>query len=267
MTTESSVRPLTRLSRPPNAALTAQGGPGLPPKRESVIGTLNEGALHAQLKAWYAEPGDLLEQPVDGYVVDLVRGRQLVELQTAGFAPLRTKLDRLLAGHDVRLVVPIALTRRIVRLSADGEVLSARRSPRRGRAEDVFARLVSLPALLAHPRFELELLLTHEEEHRRHEAGRAWRRRGWVVVGRSLVDVEQRLVLRSAADAAALVPRVPEPFDTADLAAAAGCPRRLAQQMAYCLRALGELEPSGKRGGAVLYVRRAPRRPQPSARA
>jgi hypothetical protein len=218
-----------------------------------VIGTLNEGRLHADLKAWYAAPGDAFEQPVDGYVIDLVRNGLLVEFQTAGFAPLRRKLDRLLADHDVRLVVPIAATRRIVRLSDDGEVLSARRSPRRGRVEDVFARLVSLPALLAHPRFELELLLTHEDEYRRHEEGRAWRRRGWVVAGRSLVSVEQRLRLASAADAVALLPRLPEVFDTADLATAAGCPRRLAQQMAYCLRALGAFEQTGKRGRAALY--------------
>jgi hypothetical protein len=218
-----------------------------------VIGTLNEGRLHADLKAWYARPGDRLEQPVDGYVVDLVRGGLLVEFQTAGFAPLRRKLDRLLAEHDVRLVVPIALTRQIVRLSPDGEVLSARRSPRHGRVEDVFARLVSLPALLAHPRFELELVLTHEQELRRHEAGRAWRRRGWVVAGRALLSVEESVRLASAADAAALLPALPDPFDTAELAAAANCPRRLAQQMAYCLRALGALEPTGKRGGAALY--------------
>ena len=144
----------------------------------SVIGTLNEGRLHAELKAWYAQPGDALEQPVDGYVIDLVRGATLVEFQTAGLAPLRRKLERLLEQHAVRVVVPIARSRRIVRLSEDGEVLSARLSPRHGRIEDVFARLVSLPALLAHPRFELEVLLTHEHEYRRHEEGRARRRGG-----------------------------------------------------------------------------------------
>jgi hypothetical protein len=220
-----------------------------------VIGTLNEGLLHAQLKAWYRRRGDLLEQQVDGYVVDVVRGRTLVEIQTGGFAPLRRKLERLLHGHRVRLVAPVALTRRIVRLSPNGEILSARRSPLQGRPLDVFARLVSLPALLAHPRFELELLLTHQEEHRRHEPGRAFRRHGWVVTGRSLVSVERSLVLRTSEDAAALLPPVPDVFDTAELAAAGGCSRRLAQQTAYCLRAMGALEPSGRRGRAVLYRR------------
>src|SRR5207247_7872633 len=59
-------------------------------RRRSVvvqIGTLNEGALHAQLKEWYRRPGDLLEQIAGSFVVDLVRGDLLVEIQTGGFAP------------------------------------------------------------------------------------------------------------------------------------------------------------------------------------
>jgi hypothetical protein len=146
-----------------------------------------------------------------------------------------------------------ALTRRIIRLSGDGEVLSGRRSPRHGSPQDIFARLVSVPALLAHPHFELELLLTHETEHRRHQPGRAFRRHGWVVVGRSLVSVEQSLTLRTPDDAAALLPGLPDPFDTAELAAAAGCSRRLAQQTTYCLRAMGTLIADGRRARAVLY--------------
>ncbi len=220
-----------------------------------MIGTLNEGSLHAQLKDWYREPGDLVEQPVDGYVIDLVRGAALIEIQTGGFAPLRRKLERLLSEHAVRVVVPVALTRRIVRLSSHGEVLSARLSPKHGRPHDVFARLVSLPALLAHPGFEVEVLLTHEEEHRRHEQGRAYRRHGWVVAGRSLVAVEDRVLLASPADAAALLPTLPERFDTAELAAAGGVTRRLAQQMTYCLRAMDALRIDGRRGRSVLYRR------------
>jgi len=220
-----------------------------------VIGTLNEGSLHAQIKAWYARPGDLIEHPVDGYVIDLVRGETLIEVQTGGFAPLRRKLERLLDEHPVRVVVPVALERRIVRLSAAGEILSARRSPKRGRTEDVFARLVSLPALLARPEFEVEVLLTHEDEFRRHEPGRAFRRRGWVVAGRALRSVEGTVRLSSPEEAAELLPQLPERFDTAELAAAGGCTRRLAQQMTYCLRAMQVLEPDGHRGRAVLYRR------------
>jgi hypothetical protein len=219
-----------------------------------VIGTLNEGALHAQLKEWYRQPGDLLEQQVGGYVIDLVRGEQLVEVQTGGFSPLRKKLAALAQEHRVRLVAPIAVSRRIVRLSDEGEILSSRRSPRRGCLHDVFERLVSIPALLAHPNFQLEVLLTHQDELRMFKPGRAYRRRGWVVQGRSLVSVEQSVLITSPADAARLLPELDATFDTAELAAAGCIDRRLAQRMAYCLRALDVITPVGKRGGAVVYA-------------
>jgi hypothetical protein len=115
-----------------------------------AIGTLNEGVLHAQLKDWYKRPGDRIEQVVGGFVVDLVRGDLLVEIQTGSFTPLRRKLELLTRQQRVRLVAPLPLVHRIIRLSDEGELLSARRSPRRGRVEDIFNRLVSIPSLLGH---------------------------------------------------------------------------------------------------------------------
>lgn len=221
-----------------------------------AIGTLNEGALHAQLKDWYRRRGDRIEQVVDGFVVDLVRGNLLVEIQTGSFAPLRRKLDLLTQRYRVRLVAPVPLVRRIVRLSDEGEMLSARRSPRRGRVEDIFNRLVSIPSLLCRPHFELELILTHQDELRAYRQGQAFRRHGWVVVGRRLVSVERCVRIACAHDAARLLPPgLPELFDTAQLAEAAAVKRRLAQQMTYCLRAMGVLDTAGKRGNAILHRR------------
>ena len=50
------------------------------------LSTYREGSLHAAMKALYARPGDRVEESVDGYVVDLVRDDELVEIQTASFA-------------------------------------------------------------------------------------------------------------------------------------------------------------------------------------
>lgn len=221
-----------------------------------LIGTLREGALHAQLKEWYRRPGDEIEKRLSGYVVDIVRGELLIEIQTGGFAPLRRKLDVLTREHPVRVVAPVARERRIVRLSSEGEILSARRSPRHGTIADVFSRLVSIPALLCRPQFELEILLTEEDELRVYQPGKAFRRHGWIVNGRSLSGVADRVRLAGPEDAAALLPSgLPESFDTAELAEAAAITRRLAQQMTYCLRAMGMLEIAGNRRRAHLYRR------------
>jgi len=227
-----------------------------------TIGTLNEGPLHQALKALYLEPGAATEVPLDGFVADVVAPRgTLYEIQTGQFGPLRRKLSQLVEDHRVVLVHPIAECRHIVRLSGNGEdpvepvrELSRRRSPKRGAVIDVAARLVHLPGLLDHPHFELEVVLTAEEEFRVHQGDRHWRRRGWRTVERRLVEVLERRRLRATADLLGLLTgALPEPFSTADLALAAGRDRALAQKLAYCLRQAGVAEICGKAGNALLY--------------
>ena len=219
------------------------------------IGTLREKPLHASLKQWYARSGDRLEVPVDGFVIDLVRGDLLIEVQTSGFSSMKRKISTLLeAGHRVRIVHPIPIDRWIVKVDADGTVLSRRRSPKHGIPTDVFAELVSFPDLLANPALEIEVILTNEEEYRRHTPDRSWRRKGWTIEERRLIDVVDRLRISNIGDLAALLPTgLPEPFTTADLATKLGRSRRAAQQMAYCLRVADAIVAVGKSGNAVEY--------------
>jgi hypothetical protein len=219
------------------------------------IGTLREKPLHASLKRWYALPGDRIEVPFEGYVIDLVREDVLIEVQTSGFSSMRAKVTSLLElGHRVRIVHPIPVDKWIVKVDSDGTVLSRRRSPRHGKPTDVFAELVSIPELLAQPGLEIEVLLIIEEEQRSFTPGRAWRRNGWVVIERRLIDVVASLPLNTFEDLTALLPDgLPETFTTSELAERLGRPRRAAQQMAYCLRMAGVLVAVGKRGNNVEY--------------
>ena len=219
------------------------------------IGTLREKPLHASLKEWCAEPGDRFEVKVDRYVIDVVRDDLLIEIQTRGFSSMKKKLTRLLdLGYRVRVVHPIPESKTIVRLGEDGEILGRRRSPKRGSALDIFSELVSIPMLAADPNLEIVLVLTDEDEYRKHEENRAWRRHGWVVQERRLVEVLNVVEIIDPADLVKLLPEeLPEVFTTADVAAAAGCPRRVAQQAAYCLRHMGAAEIVGKDGNAITY--------------
>lgn len=220
------------------------------------IGTYREGPLHAALKNWYARPGDQFEVPVDGFVIDLVRDDLLVEIQTGGFTPLRRKLERLLDTHRVRIVHPIALDTWIVRMGDGGEVLSRRRSPKHQTPVDIFAGLVSITDHLTSPDLEIDVVSTVQQQVRKHEAGKAWRRKGWVIDHRSLIEVAGVVEIRSKADLAGFLPSaMDDPFTTADLAAALETNRRTAQQMVYCLRRVGTLLPAGMQGRAPLFVR------------
>ena len=220
------------------------------------LGLLNEKPLHAALKKWYARPEDQLEVSAAGFVIDVVQGDLLVEIQTGNFASIRSKLMELTQIHPVRLVYPIAQEKWIVKLDKDGSgPTSRRKSPKRGKVEDVFWELVSFPELLLSPNFSLEVLLIQEEEVRRREGKRNWRRRGWVTEERRLLEVVQRRLFETPADIGALLPMgLREPFATKDLADAIGSRRELAQKMAYCLRKMGAIECVGKRGRANLYA-------------
>src|SRR5690349_24776811 len=100
------------------------------------VGLLNEKALHASLKQWYARQGDRFEVPVSGFVIDIVRDDLLIEIQTGSFASIKSKLSRLVRSHQVRLVYPIVQEKWIIRSATGdpGRVLR-RKSPKRGRLE------------------------------------------------------------------------------------------------------------------------------------
>ena len=223
----------------------------------SGIGVLREGPLHAAVKDLLARPGDVAEVKYGRYVIDLVRADgELVEVQTGGFSPLGPKLDALLDEHRMRIVHPVPAQRRIIRVDANGEVLSSRRSPLKGGVWDVFDRLVSFPSLLAHPNLTVEVLLCAEDHVRAPEAGRSRSGRRRRDPGeRRLTEVVGSEVLASPADCAALLPDVlrAKPFTTRELATAVGCRMILAQRIAYCLRGMEVLADAGKRGRAPLH--------------
>jgi hypothetical protein len=220
------------------------------------IGTLREDSLHAALKAWYAQPGDQLECKVDGYVIDLVRGDLLVEVQTGNFSAIRQKLARLLERHPVRLVYPIASERLIVTMSGDGaSVLRKRKSPKHGHVGDVFHQLVHVPVLMRHPNLSLEVLVTREEVVWREDGEGSWRRRGRSsIADRRLLEVISRSVFEVPEDFGVFIPSdLPQVFTVSDLAQHAHEPRPLAQKMVYCLREMGVIEVVGKQGRALAY--------------
>jgi hypothetical protein len=219
------------------------------------IGVFNEKPLHAALKEWYKQPDDLLELPVDGFVVDIVRGSLLVEIQTSNFAAIKRKLTKLAINHPVRLVYPIALEKWIVRLAEGGHSqLGRRKSPKRGGIEHVFKELVSFPELLLNPNFSIEILLIQEEEIRRYDSFRGWRQKGWVTFERRLLRVLERRLFQRPADMSVFIPLIlPEQFTTSDLAGAISQPRHLAQKMVYCLHLMGCITKTGKNGNYILY--------------
>jgi hypothetical protein len=219
------------------------------------IGLVNEKPLHASLKEWYAQPEDQCEGSVNGFVIDIIQDNLLLEIQTSSFASIKSKLIELARTHRIRLIYPIAQEKWIIKLAKNNRGgVTRRKSPQRGRVEDLFWEMVSFPQLLVNPNFSLEVLLIKEEEVRRYDGNRKWRRRGWVIKERRLLEVVGQWLFEKPTDWKALLPeKLKEPFTKKDLEEALGIRRQLAEKMAYCLRKAKVIRLMGKRGRANLY--------------
>ena len=221
-----------------------------------AIGTLNEGPLHAALKATYVANGGHAEVQVDGFVADAVRGGVIYEVQTGSFSGLHRKLKTLADQSRIVLVHPIAATSYIVKEVAAGEKpLPRRKSPKHGRLAHIINELVYLPTLLKHPNFSVEVVLTEEEELRRYDPKKNRRRGGWRVVERRLIEILEGCRLDSSADLMQFVTGdLPQPFATRDLAVAMQESVAVAQRLAYCWCHSCMTEIVGKKGIALLYA-------------
>ena len=175
----------------------------------------------------------------------------MIEIQTRNLSAINSKLSKLTRSHPVRLIYPIVKEKWIVRsASFSCDVAVRRKSPKRGRLEDLFWELVSIPQLLANPNFSLEVLMIREEEVRRYDRRR---RKGWVLEGRRLLEVLDQHLFTKSEDWLAFVPTGLNSFTTVELATGIDANRELAQKLAYCLRHGRMIELIGRRGRANLY--------------
>lgn len=222
-----------------------------------MIGTMNEMSLHATLKEFFYEPGDIVEGKVGNYVIDVIQDNRLVEIQTGNFSGIRDKLTDLLHEHSVHLVYPVPVERYIVKVAPEtGELLGRRKSPKKGTVYDVFSELVHIPTVLQEENFSLEVVMVVEEQLRCFDGKGSWRRRGVSIIDRRLVKVVERVKFGEPSDFVNLIPdKLSDPFSNKELAQAAKMPVTQARRMTYTLRKAKLLKITDKRGNELLHSR------------
>ena len=198
----------------------------------------------------------------DGFIVDVLRDDEIVEIQTGSFGALREKLGKLLVNHIVRVVYPVAVERWILRIDKDGKALSRRKSPRRGSIYSVFEELTSLHEIIRMANLRLDIAFVNEEQVWQDDGKGSWRRKHWSLADRRLLAILGCSTFETTQDYVILLPQgLPAEFTSSDLSLAlsptigTGNSRRLAGRIARVFRQLGLIKLVGKRGRAYLYLR------------
>lgn len=140
------------------------------------IGTLGEKRMHAVIKNYLADRRfqEIRMDAVEGshatrFVADVFDGERIFEVQTGSFYPLRAKLDYYLkkTPYHVTLVHPVSVVKRLSWIDpVTGEISTPRKSPRRGRIQDVAGQLFWLTPYISSGRLSLRLLLCETSEYR-----------------------------------------------------------------------------------------------------
>lgn len=219
------------------------------------IGTLSEKHLHAALKRYYAPDPSHREVAVGRYIADVFDGERIVEIQTAHFAYLRSKLNHFLALYPVTLVYPLPRMRYLIWTDPETGESS---KPHKGRRQEMplsaLHELYAIAPYLLEENLTVELLLFDLDEYRMLDGYGKDRKKRATLVERFPRGVPERVVLRTAADYRALLPDgLPERFKVAELQKLTGLHSRQAYSAVHLFETLGILTQDGTSGRAAVY--------------
>jgi hypothetical protein len=215
-----------------------------------------ENTLHHQLKEIYREDGSEIEVKLGRYRIDVVNGKRLVEIQRSGLSSIRRKIRNLCdEGYLVDVVKPVVARKKLVKLTRkNGRVSDARWSPKKGSILSFFDELIYFTEVFPHPNLKMIVPVISVEEIRFPGQGRKrWRRKGnFQVKDRKILEVHDSHEFSTVSDLQRLLPKLPQEWDTSELAKGLGIPRWEAQKIAYVMRKTGCAKEVGKRGNAIV---------------
>lgn len=219
------------------------------------IGTLSEKTLHAVLKNYIEPNEEFHEIPTAGYVADIRRGDEIIEIQTGNFNVMRKKLACFLPLYQVTIVYPIPATKWLSWIDEEtGEITSRRKSPKRGTPYMAFRELYKIKQFLTNDNLKIHLVLIDVEEFRLLNGWSADRKRGSVRHDRIPVAISEEFLFECAKDYIMLLPpELPEQFCTKDYAKVTGLSQGQAGTALNILHFLGVVERIGKKGNAFIY--------------
>lgn len=222
---------------------------------DKTIGRLNERTLHLTLKKMLEPDSTYHEVEYLGYVADIKRGNEIVEIETRSFTNLQKKLDAFLAECSVTLVYPVAMPKFVVWVDPDtGELSEKRRSPKKGRPLDISFELYKLKDYLGRPNFKLKIITLEVTDYRRRDGWSRDRKRGAARIERIPGAISAVLDIQSPSDYALLADVIPNgEFTAAEFAKLNRMKKRYAWYLLSILCRVSVILKCGKRGRADLF--------------
>lgn len=133
------------------------------------IGTYKEKRLHNIIK-YFLEPNDAFHEiKIGKFTADILRDKEIIEVQKGSFYPMREKVKYYLKQTDlnVSVVRPLPYIKWCVWIDKEsGEIASRKKSPKKYVPQSVMRDWIFLSDFLNNPRLKIRFLLLEAEEYR-----------------------------------------------------------------------------------------------------
>ena len=228
-------------------------------KEKNGIGTLGEKTLHAVLKHYY-EPSELNHEiKIGSFVADIVNESGIIEIQTTAFNKLRNKLKLFLEVAVVTLVYPIPKNKWLLWIDTKtGETTQKRKSPKQGRAYEVFRELYKIKPLLTNPNLKLCIVLIDIEEYRYLNGWSEDKKQGSTRSNRIPVNIAEEIYIDNINDYAKLIPKeLPQKFTSKDYKTHSKLNLSNSQTALNVLSHVNAVTRIGKQGNLFIYARQS----------
>jgi hypothetical protein len=219
------------------------------------IGTKNESSLHRTLKFKYTGPGGKAEVEVGDFVADgISNDGEYIEVQTNNFGPLKKKIKEFAALGKVRIIHPIAITKKIEVYDNKGKFLYRRISPVHGSSWDIFNALLYAPQLPLTRGLTIEIILADITEKRIKDGKGARRRKGVSIQDKELSAFHESILFKKPKDYLKFIPfKKGEVFTVSKFAKEAEIKEWMARRALYVLTKMNMVKRTGKKRNAWVY--------------
>lgn len=241
------------------------------------IGRLAEKQMHAAIKRFICPDESKHEVLIDGsagcinngevndgkakrkrrFVADILSGNTIYEIQTGSFSPLRDKIQWILdnTSYNVLVIHPIAETKWVSLInSKSGSIESRKKSPQKGRVEDIASDLYFFRDFLSSPRFSLVILMMEAEQYKKNmqtDGRKRPRYRKYELIPISLLRAH---IFKSVEDYKYFLPdSLPNPFCVKNYSEKTKIRGIDAYSIVKTLLHIGLIEEAGRLGRAAAY--------------
>ncbi len=219
------------------------------------IGTLQEKLLHRIIKYYFENDVIYHEMKVGPFYVDILKGQEIIEVQTRSFNKLRKKLDFFLPNYQVTIAYPIPYIKWLYWIDENtGEVSSKRKSPKKGTIYDAIFELYKIKPYLNHSNLRICLLLMNMEEYRTLNGWSINKKRGSSRYNRIPIELVNEVYINSPFDYQLFLPsNLPLNFTSKDYQKLSPLNQHNAQIALKILTDLECVKRIGKQKNLIVY--------------